>query len=229
MCSQMLPSCQVLHSISLRAQSFPLQVMGRGGKEMTSFLRVCHRHTSKIWSIRIATVKAKPLWVRECHHQLSDHRRKPALPLRNSALTKANLSSDMSSPHPKTVILGHILWNVVVYSIGFFFFFIGRELLYNAVLVSAIHHHESATGIHMSPPSWNTPHLLRHPTPLGCHRTQGWTPCVAQQTPTCYLFYIWKYIRFHAILSCTLDLKTTSTLATILWDNMLSLQQMRLY
>ena len=28
----------------------------------------------------------------------------------------------MSSPHPKTVILGHILWNVVVYSIGFFFF-----------------------------------------------------------------------------------------------------------
>ena len=122
MCSQMLPSCQVLHSISLRAQSFPLQVMGRGGKEMTSFLRVCHRHTSKIWSIRIATVKAKPLWVRECHHQLSDHRRKPALPLRNSALTKANLSSDMSSPHPKTVILGHILWNVVVYSIGFFFF-----------------------------------------------------------------------------------------------------------
>ena len=35
---------------------------------------------------------------------------------------------------------------------------IGGELLYNPVLVSAIHQHESATGIHMSPPSW--PSLL---------------------------------------------------------------------
>ena len=33
----------------------------------------------------------------------------------------------------------------------FFKFFIARCLLYSIVLVSAIHQHESATGIHMSP------------------------------------------------------------------------------
>ena len=59
-------------------------------------------------------------------------------------------------------------------TINFFFFFricilfslslslIGGQLLYNIVLISAIHQHESATGVHMSPPSW-TP--LPSPTP----------------------------------------------------------------
>ena len=36
MYSQMLSSCQVLHSISLRAQSFPLQVMGWEGDDFLS-------------------------------------------------------------------------------------------------------------------------------------------------------------------------------------------------
>ena len=35
-------------------------------------------------------------------------------------------------------------------------------MLYNIVLISAIHQHESAIGVHMSPPSWN---LLLPPTP----------------------------------------------------------------
>ena len=39
---------------------------------------------------------------------------------------------------------------------------IGGYLLYNIVLVSAIHQHESAIGIHMSPPSWTS---LLPPTP----------------------------------------------------------------
>ena len=34
-------------------------------------------------------------------------------------------------------------------------------------MVSAIHQRESATGIHMSPPSKNLP---PYPMPLGCHR-----------------------------------------------------------
>ena len=34
------------------------------------------------------------------------------------------------------------------------------------MLISAIHQHESAVSIHMSPPS----HLPFHPIPLGCHR-----------------------------------------------------------
>ena len=51
----------------------------------------------------------------------------------------------------------------------FFFFFkinlltlIGGELLYNIVMVFAIHWHESATGICMSPPSWSS---LSPPSP----------------------------------------------------------------
>ena len=36
--------------------------------------------------------------------------------------------------------------------------------------VSAIHHHESAIGIHMSPPSKPLSYLYPHPTSLGCHR-----------------------------------------------------------
>ena len=32
---------------------------------------------------------------------------------------------------------------------------------------------------------------LLHPTPLGCHRAPGWAPCITQQIPTSYLFYIW--------------------------------------
>ena len=56
----------------------------------------------------------------------------------------------------------------------FFFFFlvkenlflIGGELLYNVVLISAIHPHEYATGTHTHVSS----HLPPHPTLLGCHR-----------------------------------------------------------
>ena len=69
-------------------------------------------------------------------------------------------------------------------------FFIGRSLLYNIVLVSAIQQQESATGIHMSPPSW-TSHL---PHPLGCHGALGWTPCVTEQMPTGCLFHTWECV-----------------------------------
>ena len=41
-------------------------------------------------------------------------------------------------------------------------------LPYNIVLVSAIFQHESAIGVHMSPPSWTS--FPPHPTPLGSHR-----------------------------------------------------------
>ena len=33
-----------------------------------------------------------------------------------------------------------------------------------------------------------------------CHRTPGWNPCIIQQIPTGYLFYIWWYICFCATL-----------------------------
>ena len=43
-------------------------------------------------------------------------------------------------------------------------------MLYNIVLASAIHQHESATGLLSPEPS---SHLPPHPTPPGCHRTLG--------------------------------------------------------
>ena len=72
--------------------------------------------------------------------------------------------------------------------IFFFFFLIEGWLLYNIVLVSVIHQHQSAIGIRMSPLSWTS--LPPHSTPLGCHRESGWAPWVIQQIPTGYLFYI---------------------------------------
>ena len=44
------------------------------------------------------------------------------------------------------------------------FILIGRLLLYNVVLLSAIHQHESAIGIHTSPPS-----QMYHPSPTPSH------------------------------------------------------------
>ena len=71
---------------------------------------------------------------------------------------------------------------IAVRSFSFFFNFIGRYLLYNVVLVSVIHQHESATGIHMSPALEPPSPLLRHPTHLGRHRAVGWVLCVTANT-----------------------------------------------
>ena len=46
-----------------------------------------------------------------------------------------------------------------------YLFSIGGQLLYNIVLVSPTHPHESALGVQKSPPSWIS--LPPHPTPLG--------------------------------------------------------------
>ena len=58
--------------------------------------------------------------------------------------------------------------------IGFNFFnqfiFSWRIIALQYLLVSTIYQHESAIGIHVSPPSWNSSHLLPRPTPLGCRR-----------------------------------------------------------
>ena len=60
-------------------------------------------------------------------------------------------------------------------------------LLYNIVLVSAVQWSESATCIHISPPSWTSP--SPHPTLLGHHRARSWAPCAIQQLPASYPFY----------------------------------------
>ena len=44
-------------------------------------------------------------------------------------------------------------------------------------------------------------YFLPHPIPPGSYRALGWAPCVTQQIPTSYLFYIWWYVCFHATLN----------------------------
>ena len=51
------------------------------------------------------------------------------------------------------------------------------------MLVSAIHQHESAVGVLMSPPPSAS---LLPPTPLSCHRALGWGACAGQQIPPGY-------------------------------------------
>ena len=53
----------------------------------------------------------------------------------------------------KEVLLSHVI---------FFNFLTEEKLLYNTVLVSTIYWHDSAVGIHMSPPSWTSlPPVMR--------------------------------------------------------------------
>ena len=72
----------------------------------------------------------------------------------------------------------------------FFFFLIylfltGGYLLYNIVLISALHQYQPAIGIYiymnMSPPLKPPSHLLSHPTSLDCHRAWVWALRVIQQ------------------------------------------------
>ena len=80
------------------------------------------------------------------------------------------------------------------------FFLIGRELLYNIVLVSAIYQHESVIGTHMSPPSWTS---LPPPTPSHPSRLlQSLSLSFLSHTANSHwLFYTWQCICFYVILS----------------------------
>ena len=54
----------------------------------------------------------------------------------------------------------------------YLFKFLIRRYLLHIMMVFAIHWHESAIDIHMSPPSWISlcPDIPPHPIPLGCPR-----------------------------------------------------------
>ena len=79
-------------------------------------------------------------------------------------------------------------------------FLIGGSLFYNIVLVPEIHQHESAVGMHVSPPSW--PSFPPHSRPPDCHRAAGWAPCVIRSFPLAtYFIYGNVYIRISVLLS----------------------------
>ena len=79
-------------------------------------------------------------------------------------------------------------------------FLIRGSLFYNIVLVPEIHQHESAIGMHMSPPSW--PSFPPHSRPPDCHRAAGWAPCVIRSFPLAtYFIYGNVYISISVLLS----------------------------
>ena len=89
-------------------------------------------------------------------------------------------SSDFSDTPPPAAsqIAKFLLWFACLFLPSFFLFFIlfliGGKLLYNIVLVSAIHQHESATGYTYVPSLLNLPRTSDPTVPLsGCHRTPG--------------------------------------------------------
>ena len=53
----------------------------------------------------------------------------------------------------------------------YFFFLLGGQLLYNIVVISAVHQHGSAIDINMSPALEPSSHLPPQPTSLDCHKT----------------------------------------------------------
>ena len=68
---------------------------------------------------------------------------------------------------------------------------IGGWLLYNIVVVFAIHWHESATGAHVSPYPELLSLLPPHPILWVVSEHQFWMPCFMPRACTGHLFYIW--------------------------------------
>ena len=70
-------------------------------------------------------------------------------------------------------------------------------MLYSIVLVSAKRQHESATGIHVSPPLQPPFHLLPHSTPVGCYRARFEFPKSYNKLPLAIYF---TYGNCHTLL-----------------------------
>ena len=96
----------------------------------------------------------------------------------------------------------------------YMYIFNWRIILHTFVLVSAIHHNESLMGIYLSPPSWTSlPSLTPNPTPLGCHRAPGWTPC---QIPLSRGKYYWWKFTFLIILTQATSKRLSPTMPEML-------------
>ena len=92
-------------------------------------------------------------------------------------------------------LLSRSLCMFLIFFLIYYFFlinliFIEAQSLYRILLFSVKPQHESAIGIHISPPFWNS-RLPPHPTPLGWYRAPVWVCWAIQQIPVGCLFCIW--------------------------------------
>ena len=68
-------------------------------------------------------------------------------------------------------------------------------------MVLAIHQHESAVGMHVSPPSWTPCHLPPHPIPPGCRRPPTVGAWCHTSNPHWLSLYVRRCVGFSPVLS----------------------------
>ena len=81
------------------------------------------------------------------------------------------MSNSLGIQNKKLPFLNPLFMVSNPYFLCFKLIFIGGLLLYNIVMVLAIHLYESVTGTHLCPHPEPPSHLHPHPIPLGCPRT----------------------------------------------------------
>ena len=105
----------------------------------------------------------------------------------------------------------------ILFHIHFIFklIFIGLQLLYNVVLVSAVQKSESAVSIHLSL-------FFGFPPHLGHHRALSRVHWAIQQVLISYLFYTWQYIYIY-IYICIYDNPILQVHATTSFPSLVSI------